>query len=188
MRNELIEIFEKANRDFLAQEIDLFHSKVSERALCGSLMMHLKDEICKTRFSNYKVDVEYNRNKGDKLKTIQKTVLGPEENIIPITCDLIVHSRGKNVSLDNLIAVEMKKSTRPQEEKESDRMRLKLLTSDSFDNIWSYDGTTLPEHVCRYMLGIYYEVDFATMNILLEYYKQGSLFCTYSVQIATENI
>lgn len=26
------------------------------------------------------------------------------------------------------------------------------------DDIWSFDGKALPEHVCRYILGVYYEI------------------------------
>ncbi len=34
------------------------------------------------------------------------------------------------------------------------------LTKDSYEDIWSFDGKTLPEHVCRYALGIYYDVNY----------------------------
>ena len=50
------------------------------------------------------------------------------------------------------------------------------MTKDSFDDIWSFDGATLPEHVCRYIIGIYYEINFSKRKILLEYYNQGELF------------
>jgi hypothetical protein len=87
-----------------------------------------------------------------------------------------MHSRGKHIEQDNLIAIEMKKSNAPEEEKQSDKERLKALMKDSFDDVWSFDGTTLPEHVCRYIIGIYYEINFSKRTILLEYYKQGELF------------
>lgn len=80
------------------------------------------------------------------------------------------------IEQDNLIAIEMKKSNAPEEEKQNDKDRLKALTKDSFDDIWSFDGTTLPEHVCRYTIGIYYEINFSKRKIVLEYYKQGELF------------
>lgn len=44
-------------------------------------------------------------------------------------------------------------------EKENDKARLVALTKDSYDGVWSFDGKTLPEHVCGYDLGIYYEID-----------------------------
>ena len=87
-----------------------------------------------------------------------------------------MHSRGKNIAQDNLIALEMKKSNASAEEKQSDKERLMALTRDTFDDVWSFDGTTLPEHVCRYIIGIYYEINFGKRTILLEYYKQGELF------------
>ena len=96
---------------------------------------------------------------------------------------LILHSRGENPIQDNLIALEMKKSTRPQLEKQKDRERLIALTKDSFDNIWSNDGHTLPEYVCRYVLGVYYEINYSLNLVLIEYYKQGEMNYTYTSYI-----
>lgn len=176
MRNDLIEIFEEANKNLLAKDIELFESQVSERTLCGALMLHLHETLKNTDYREYCVDVEYNRNKGSKLKTITKTMKGPKEKIIKINCDLIVHSRGRNVSQDNLIALEMKKHNRPQYNKDQDRERIIALTKDSFNDIWSFDGKTLPEHVCRYKLGVYYEVSFSRKSIMLEYYIGGLFY------------
>ena len=71
-----------------------------------------------------------------------------------------MHGNVKHIEQDNLISVEMKKSNNSIDEKLKDRERLKALTRDSFDDVWSFDGTTLPEHVCRYIIGIYYEINF----------------------------
>ncbi|MEK3699087.1 hypothetical protein NYE33_19120 [Paenibacillus sp. FSL R10-2199] len=54
----------------------------------------------------------------------------------------------------------MKKSTNRNSEKIKDKNRLIALTKDTFDMVWSFDGTSLLEHVCRYKLGVYYEVPF----------------------------
>ena len=89
-----------------------------------------------------------------------------------IVCDLILHSRGRSKWQDNLIAVEMKKSTRLSSDKQSDRERLMALTRLT-DGVWSADGVTLPEHVCGYVLGVYYEINFNDMTALLEYYSNG---------------
>lgn len=118
-------------------------------------MLYLNEQIKQTEFKEYYVDVEYNRNE-NKLKTIRN---GNYE-IIAITCDLIIHSRGTFVEQDNLLVLEMKKSSAPQVEKEKDRERLCALTKSTFDDIWSFDGTCHPEHVCRYLLGIFYEINF----------------------------
>jgi len=176
MLEELISVFEKANKTLITKDNELFITKVSERTLCGALMLHLHEEIKETKYKDYNVDVEYNRNLGGKLKTIIKTISGPGEKVIRINCDLIVHSRGHKVNQDNLIAVEMKKSERPNTEKESDKERLIALTKKSFNDVWSYDGKTFPEHVCGYELGIYYEIDYKVNEIILEYYVAGNLY------------
>lgn len=170
---DLKALFLEANKQFLIDDVDLLDVNVSERALCGALMIHLNRLIINDcELNGYYVDVEYNRNHGN-IKTIKKTIKGLEEQIINVTCDLILHSRGKNIAQDNLIALEMKKSNAPSKEKQSDKERLMALTRDTFDDIWSFDGTTLPEHVCRYIIGIYYEINFPTRKIHIEYYKQG---------------
>jgi hypothetical protein len=172
--NILEDIFDTANQSFLAKNNNLFENGVSERTLCGALMLELYKCILLSKFKDYYVDVEYNRNAGSKLKTIKKTIMGLKEEIVTINCDLILHSRGENKSQDNLIAIEMKKSSRSKKEKDKDRTRLQCLTKDSYDNIWASDGRTLPEHICRYILGIYYEVDLGKKKILIEYYYKGN--------------
>ena len=179
--NELTDLFERANRSFLENECALLHSTVSERTLCGALMLHMRDQIIEDdSYDGYYVDVEYNRNRG-KIKTICETVNGVDLHIVSVTCDLILHSRGQHPEQDNLIAIEMKKSSRPDSEKQKDRMRLIALTKDSFDDVWSFDGHTLPEHVCRYGLGVYYEINYRRKEILIEYYKQGGLSTSYTI-------
>lgn len=172
---EILSLFKTANEEFLAEERLLFDNNVSERTLCGALMLKIHDFIKNNNsYEGYFVDVEYNRNKGN-LKTIYITYSGPKNKIIQINCDLILHSRGRNTKQDNLLAIEMKKSNRSKSDKISDKERLKALTKDSFDDIWSNDGQTLPEHVCGYVLGIYYEINYKKREILLEYYIKGKI-------------
>ncbi|MEX3743726.1 hypothetical protein [Lysinibacillus xylanilyticus] len=175
MIKEMVVIFESANSKFLSEQKNFILSGVSERSLCGELMKYLVEEVRKTKFHKYHVDVEYNRNENRKIKTI----MNDREQIINITCDIIIHSRGENVIQDNLIAIEMKKSTNTISEKNKDRERLIALTKDTFDNIWSYDGKTFPEHVCRYLLGVYYEINFDSRTISIEYYKKGENYHSY---------
>jgi len=104
-----------------------------------------------------------------------KTILDGQERVVAITCDLILHSRGKLIRDDNLIAIEMKKSSGSKADKESDRNRLRALTKESYDGIWSADGITRPEHVCGYKLGLYMELDIRARKCLLEYYRRGCL-------------
>ena len=182
---EMIRLFECANATFLKYDKALLANQVSERTLCGALMLHIHDIISRDKkFAGYHVDVEYNRNKG-AIKTIYKTIRSSHEQVIPISCDLIVHSRGEIVKQDNLIAIEMKKSTAFWFEKAKDRERLIALTKDSFDDVWSFDGRSLPEHVCRYVLGVYYEIDYKRKSILLEYYRKGCKVTTQTIEFKT---
>ena len=162
MENELVKIFERANKRFLKENTAFILSNVAERSLC----------------SRYYVDIEYNRNNG-RVKTIYNDDL----KVVTIICDLIVHSRGEIVEKDNLIALEMKKSYRPMKEKENDKARLVALTKDSYDGVWSFDGKTLPEHVCGYDLGIYYEIDSKNCLVYIEYYVKGKKVRTYEEKI-----
>ncbi len=180
---QLVELFENANNMLVENDRDLFVSNVNERTLCGALMAHFQGLTRNDpSFDGYYTDVEYNRNQG-KIKTVVQKDSWPELRIIRINCDLILHSRGMHPEQDNLIAVEMKKSSRPRREKEADRERLIALTADSFDNIWSFDGHTLPEHVCRYVLGVYYEIDLLKQKIKVEYYHKGEKIESYEVSI-----
>lgn len=73
----------------------------------------------------------------------------------------------------------MKKSNAPSAEKQKDRERLIALTKDSFDDVWAWDHN-LPEHVCRYVLGVYYEINYRQKEIYIEYYRRGELVRSYS--------
>ena len=180
----LKKLFTKANERLVLEDIDLLMDDVSERAICGALKCYLGNELAKESITNYFVDVEYNRNKG-KLKTI----VNSQSKIISITCDLIIHSRGKCVALDNLLAIEMKKkknTKRYLENKQKDVDRLITLTKTTYDNVWSADGKALPEHVCGYILGIFYELDIQRRQINLEYYSMGALIGRNSINLTMQ--
>ena len=139
----LTNVFERANNSFLYDEKQFILSEVAERALCGSLKSFILEELLKTPYQNYFVDIEYNRNQG-KIKTI----VNDDFEVATVNCDLIVHSRGQVIAQDNLLALEMKKSTRPLHEKTKDKKRLIALTKSSYDDVWSNDGMGWP---CRSM-------------------------------------
>jgi len=180
---EMEDIFWRANNNFLKKNSMLFETKVAERTLCGALMLELHDVLKNTEYSNYFVDVEYNRNSGGKLKTYRKTIKGSSEEVVTINCDLIVHSRGTNCNQDNLIAIEMKKSTARARNKLKDRERLECLTKKPEDEVWSYGGEVFPEHVCGYLLGVYYEVNFRQEAILIEFYRRGNMYKSFLVDL-----
>lgn len=175
----IIDVFEKANTLFLEEQKELILSNVSERSWYTPFAMCLKEEIKRNDITGYYVDTEYNRNGGNL-----KTIFDNEQDlkVIKVTCDIIVHSRGKNIKQDNLICIEMKKSTAIKSEKISDKRRVQILTKDSFDDIWSYDGKELPEHVCRYKLGVYYEVNIKAQIIHIEYYEKGKKTKEYNLE------
>ena len=169
---ELIELFDKASISFLNKEKDLILSGVNERCWYPYFITYIKKLLIERNICGYNTDSEYNKNLG-KLKTVYDDVL---LEVIHVVCDIIVHSRGKNLEQDNLICIEMKKSTARKESKNKDKRRLELLTKDSFDNVWSFDGKNLPEHVCRYKLGIYYEINIKKKQVYIEYYQKGKKF------------
>lgn len=176
MRTKNLEkIFWEANQNFLKANQILFQRKVSERTLCGALMLALNDVIRKRGYEGYFVDVEYNRNIGSKFESLKKTCKGLQGEEITINCDLLVHSRGENLEADNLIALEMKKSNLSKDAKDRDRARLKALTSTQDKRLLDETTKKFPENVCGYKLGIYYEVNLKKHTIRIEYYHAGQL-------------
>lgn len=101
-----------------------------------------------------------------------KTIINNELKIIRIECDLIVHSRGHNKQQDNLIAIEMKKSTNSKKRKE-DRERLEYMTKNSYYNEINFEE--LPRHICMYAIGIFYDINIKEQRVNLEYYEDGKL-------------
>jgi len=162
-------IFDEAFSAFLKRERLLIESGVNERTLCSRLAMILETEAHKAGLEEYFADPDYNRKQGGRVKTI----IGADAREIVINADLILHSRGNIVARDNLIAIEMKKSTRPEREKEKDRERLTAMTKSTYDNIWSADGITHPEHVCGYELGVFIDLDISALAVIVEYYIDG---------------
>lgn len=170
MRTQLDQMFARAFEQFLRTERDNILRGTSEPNLCGRLAMALEAERTKEGLDGYVVDTEYNRN-GSKVKTI----IDQNAQIVTIRCDVVVHSRGRILAQDNLIAIEMKRVNHSEEEKEKDRVRLKAMTKSSFDDVWSADGKTLPEHVCGYLLGYYLELRAPDEYFLVEEYAGGEL-------------
>ncbi|MCU6795012.1 hypothetical protein OB236_23170 [Paenibacillus sp. WQ 127069] len=102
--------------------------------------------------------------------------------MIPINCYIRIYSRGKGIYQDNLIALEMEKSLNRESENIKDKNRLIALTKDKLDDVWSL---SLPEHVCRYGLGVYYEIA-AKRKEYMGYYIKGKL--TYTKMLAFDQI
>lgn len=152
-----------ANRSFIENHARLLKRELSERCLCGALMYELNKQLEKNNFKNYYADVEFNRAIENTINNVKRLTKeeGTPKRVFP---DIIVHSRGK-VTPDNLLALEMKKSTARREAKERDKNRLNLLTSS---------------YPYKYKLGVYYEIDHKSRQILVEFYKTGRKISTDS--------
>lgn len=167
----LEKLFDESLEDFFNRETDNIINGVAERNLCSRLAIYIESNAQKYGLNGYYADTEYNRNQNGKIKTI----LDENMQVVTINCDLIFHSRGEIVTRDNLIAIEMKKSERPEGEKENDRLRLRALTKESYDGIWSFDGKTLPEHVCGYELGYFVEINRNIRKYIIQSFSDGEL-------------
>lgn len=165
-------MFLEANRVFLENHVSLLRCKISERCLCGALMYELNKQLEKKNLKKYHADIEFNRDEDNVKRISYKTDDGFYSK--RIFTDIIVHSRGE-VSLDNLIALEMKKSSASQEEIDDDKARLKHLTKmNTNTSFGSYE----------YILGIYYEINLDKEEIKIEFFyngnRKGQLFmCKY---------
>lgn len=165
------QIFDESINTFFIEERENILSDVAERNLCGRLSIYLTNALLNHGVKGYFADAEYNRKQGGKVKTI---LLG-KEKIVTIQTDLIVHTRGRIIDGDNFIAIEMKKSTRPEEEKISDRERLIAMTMKSYNGVWSSGDGTQPDHVCNYKLGVFIILDIKGESYMLECYHLGNL-------------
>ena len=170
MENELIELFEDANREFLRNNKELFVIEISEQTLCGALMIEFHEVIKQRNLTGYYVDVEYNRHIIDEITVEKKTAQGPIKMHLGIRSDLIVHSRGK-MNRDNLIALEMKKACKNDKKKKADRDRLMALTASP--GIIEVPSDLEKILVFGYELGIFYDVDLEKAIINVEFYQAG---------------
>lgn len=120
---DLVTLFEDADRCFRHDDIRLFEDRVSERTLCGALMLHLHEGMRKhgELYKGFHADVEYNRNRNTIKKILQKKEDNDDGIIVNINCDLLVHGRGLTLEQENLIAIEMKKDYAQEVDKNRDR-------------------------------------------------------------------
>lgn len=156
-------MFWEANRAFLENHASLLKRELSERCLCGALMYELNKQLEKKDLKNYHADIEFNRvikKATNKVKQLPDEK-GTPKHIFP---DIIVHNRSEE-NPDNLLALEMKKSTARGDAKERDKNRLRLLTS---------------LHTYKYKLGIYYEINHNKSQIVVEFYQTGRRISTDS--------
>lgn len=167
--NELIELFEIVNEIFINNDRYLLDKEVNERCICAALAMELNDYIKhnETKYKNYNVDVEYNRNKNHKKELDGKNII----------TDFIMHRRGEK---ENLIILEMKKSTNTNIESiENNKERVKSMTTSG----GKYE----------YKLGVFYFIEYEKIilknlktkykfkNIEVSYYHNGIFLFSKSI-------
>ena len=169
LKNKLLDIFYLANQRFLKRNMSNLANNISERSLCASLSCEINKILESSDLCEYFCDVEYNRN-GHEVKAI----IDDDCKIIKIQNDLIIHSRGTKMK-DNLLALEMKKSTSSLVKMNEDRNRLKCLTKQECSDIFSYNGLSFPKNVCKYEIGIFYIIDVNAKIITIEIYSNSSL-------------
>lgn len=104
-QQELMEIVDVAIKEFNSKEKYLIKNDLSERCICAKFAIHLSKALKNTRYQDYYV--EYNR--GAYGKDIKAKIMEDKRIVV----DLIVHRRDYDpeVGYDNLICMEMKKST-----------------------------------------------------------------------------
>lgn len=106
INNKCNEILESTIQKFNINEKFLIKNDLSERCICSKFASYLEKEIKDSVFSDYTVDVEYNR--GYLGREYRPKTLNDQN----ITVDLIVHKRSNqpdNRGFNNLICIEMKK-------------------------------------------------------------------------------
>lgn len=123
----------EAITDLYRNDFDLFHVNANERSISHKLAEYLQQ-----RFPYWHVDCEYNRQ-GQRTKHLQfplelepEMVSSDDTEAKTVYPDIIVHRRNTN---DNLLVIEIKKSTCSSEEK--DKQKLKAFVKSS-NFLYSY--------------------------------------------------
>ena len=155
LTEELIDIFEKAKNEFLEKEKAIIKNDTNERTLTQRLAFYLELQLRKNiKYENYSVDCEYNKKEED----IKRLKFGKNTDKKEIYPDIIVYQRKiKN----NLIAIEMKKTTSRNTDKIKDIEKLEALTDRKNDY--------------HYTLGIYFELDITDNNNIINFFVDGEV-------------
>ena len=126
-QQELMDIVDAAIKEFNRKEKYLIENDLSERCICARFAMYLSKALTNTRYQDYDVDVEYNR--GAYGEELNAKIMEDKRIVV----DLIVHRRGYDpeVGYDNLICMEMKKST-DRRGCSNDEERLQKMTDYSY--------------------------------------------------------
>lgn len=176
MIEKLRNLFYESLNDFFSSEAENIEAGIAERNLCSRLAMILEPKAHRAGLTSYFADVEYNRKNGRV-----KTMIDQNEVIVRINCDLLLHSRGR-LEVDNLIAIEMKKSERPTQEEIDDCERLRILTKTNYNDIVVLEGDLEEQHVCGYKLGYFLWIDTESKTYRLKEFSSGNFISEQEVQ------
>jgi len=168
-----LKIFYNANKLFIKDSIRNIELGVSEVTLQGNFSQAFKEILKEMKIYNYYSEINYNKN-----KHFTKCIINEKMEYFDIFCDLIIHSCGENLEQDNLLAIEMKKKEN-RKDRLKDRKRLEIMTSDSYVGEILFDE--LPTYICRYSLGIFYDLDVKKRQIELDFYQHGELIKTQTI-------
>lgn len=126
-QERITELITEAISKFNQSEIYLLKNNLSERCICAKFMSYLEKVIKGSEFSEYEVDVEYNR--GYDEDTHAPKILNGKKIVV----DLIVHKRDLQPDgyFDNLICIEMKKQTN-RKNLNADILRIQKMTCLSY--------------------------------------------------------
>ena len=130
VQEKILELLRHAVERFNENEQYLLQHGLSERCICSKFSMYLERALADSDYSDYTVDVEYNRGMEGNPYAAKRLDDG---NIV---VDLIVHKRGddEQYGFDNSFCAEMKKG-RGAARLRSDKERLRNMT----DPRWGFD-------------------------------------------------
>jgi hypothetical protein len=152
---KLKEILDKAIADLKFRDNYLLKHNVNERSITHKLAEYLQKHLPEYFDEQYNVDCEYNRNIDKSSKKIKRLSLKLEEIIeesgvgikskiinnseyyeTSVYPDIIVHKRGENHN--NLLIIEVKKSSANKDAYNYDCEKLKAYTDNSEGNSLKY--------------------------------------------------
>src|SRR3546814_6163028 len=117
--DDLRELFFRSFEQFTEREAENILHGTSERNLCARWAPLLEMAAVEAGYDGYRADTEYNRKPGGQVKTI----LDETMHVVRITGDILLHSRGRVVEREYLIANEMKRLWNPERGKQKDGVR-----------------------------------------------------------------
>lgn len=117
MKDEIVDKIIRAIDKLIEKDRYLLHVDSSERSISHRLAIYIEQQ-----FPDWDVDCEYNRDEDyiKKLPGPARETSDADLNAVTVLPDIIVHKRGES---ENLIVLEMKKSSNKEDE-EHDREKL----------------------------------------------------------------